>query len=132
MPLFRIFHSDNFPMVTTQLLQLGIELPAEAGQINIAQYSFVGSVRAKSLEEAYFLTQNLFDSWCKGSEVTMAAGKEQGARSTSCGDLIVDPDNAAWLVCVIGFDRIGKILPGRETFEIDLRIISETPIGIHR
>ena len=57
------------------------------------------SVEKNPLEEAYYWTQNLEESWTKGF------GMEEGKRSSSMGD-VFEKDGEFFIVAMVGFDKI--------------------------
>ena len=65
------------------------------------EYELVASVQRRYKRQAYQLTQHIDSSWLEHVEVRALTEK---ARSTSVGDIILDPnDRVPWMVTEVGF-----------------------------
>lgn len=66
-------------------------------------YEHVANVEARSLDHAFELTNHIDDGWQKNKGVETLADQ---ARSTSVGDIIVDPENKKWRCDMIGWTQL--------------------------
>lgn len=95
MATYDIWHAKDF--------RLGTDLgyARDVGGVILAlirnQYERAGKVEADNLEDAFRLSQNDFGSW-----------SENDRRSTSVGDLIIDPSGFVALVAPTGFVSMTK------------------------
>lgn len=65
----------------------------------------VGAVQELALEEAFRLTNHIDHDYASNKEVTLFPGFAGGARSTSCGDIVV-LDGKAYVVATMGFEEV--------------------------
>lgn len=70
------------------------------------EFKLVAEVDTHSLTQAFALTNHIDQDWTLNKEVR-AYG--DSFRSTSVGDVIVTPDNLAYLVRTIGFGFLGEV-----------------------
>lgn len=73
---------------------------------NEGAYNLVAHVQTTDTEKAFRLTNHIDADWKTNHGVSPASGPQ---RSTSVGDLIVDNNGVAWLVCGIGFEALPDI-----------------------
>ena len=67
-------------------------------------YTLVASVECRNKERAYQLTQHIEGSWLDNPDARALTEK---ARSTSVGDIIVDPNDCVpWIVDEVGFQVV--------------------------
>lgn len=72
-------------------------------------YDIVAELEVANLNGAFHASQNINSSWLENSEVTDKDEFLEGARSTSVGDIMSDPDTGKyWMVAPMGFEDITK------------------------
>jgi hypothetical protein len=67
-------------------------------------FTRVATVEAKALDDVWELTNHVDRDWTTNAAVTLVAPGPH--RSTSVGDVVVDPDGTAWMVAGVGFTRM--------------------------
>ncbi|MBX3394321.1 MAG: hypothetical protein KF841_03035 [Phycisphaerae bacterium] len=92
----RVFHVEN---PTFQWPEIPCaEIPAG--------YKLVAEVDTYNLDKAILLTNNVDQDWSLNVGVTAIV---QPCRSTSVGDVIVTPDDEAYLILSRGYRRLGRV-----------------------
>lgn len=94
--VLRVYHAVNFVWPVSE------DPPAGT----LTKYVLVAEVETDDLERAYELTNHTDEDWTLNSEVRAFA---PSCRSTSVGDMIVTPDDEAYLVLPVGFGLFAKL-----------------------
>ena len=68
-------------------------------------FDLVAAVRADGLERAFYLTNHVESDWTKNDDVKYV-GPAEGSRSTSVGDVVVDPAGQAWRCEGCGWSKV--------------------------
>jgi hypothetical protein len=66
-------------------------------------YTLIARVKAMDVEHAYQLTNTIEHVWWESRLVVHT----QKARSTSMGDVIIDPDGKKWVCAQVGWEEVG-------------------------
>jgi hypothetical protein len=75
------------------------------------QWPVVAIVQANDLEHAYQLTNHIDEDWTQGPAVQWLQADPEGHRSTSVGDIIVDPSGLAYAVANVGYTLVAHLEP---------------------
>lgn len=92
----RVFHAVNFILPDPENPLAGA----------LTAYALVAEVETTDVEMAFQLTNHIDEDWTLNPGVRAFV---QSCRSTSVGDMIVMPDDEAYLVLPIGFRRLSKL-----------------------
>lgn len=94
--VLRVYHAVNFDWPVSE------DPPAGS----LTKYVLVAEVDTTDLERAYELTNHIDKDWTLNREVRAFV---PSCRSTSVGDMIVTPDDEAYLVLPVGFGLFAKL-----------------------
>jgi hypothetical protein len=71
------------------------------------EYNIIADLKVRDLNGAFHASNNINSSWLENEEVTSKSDDLEGARSTSVGDILSDPDTGKYyIVAPFGFDDI--------------------------
>ena len=99
--IYHLYHRDTlwFPLGQT------ITEPLDPSTLGWpARYRHVADLQVPNLEAAYARSQHLEQAWWLNPGVVLF----EESRSTSVGDVLVDPAGAIWAVAPLGFVRIAE------------------------
>lgn len=97
MSLYTLYHATDFFQAMREPETLRFPL----------DYTKMATVEAFDMEDVYRITQNQTTNWQVYATQLFVPGT--GARSTSVGDVIVDPNGVAWRIASLGFERIDPL-----------------------
>lgn len=104
-----VYHNSEFMDYYTKLFE------KEINEIPENLLKKVATVKTKTLEAAFCLTNNIDQAWSENVEVTT---EEKNLRSTSIGDVLVY-EGIAFLVTISGFNKVNIIKSKMRTLAKD-------------
>ena len=72
-----------------------------------ANFEHIADVESESLAQVFPLTNHIDHDWTENKEVTVVPGKRY--RSTSVGDIVIDPDGVPNLCVSVGWAKMAEI-----------------------
>lgn len=117
MPLYRLFHvsspprsrAADDPLVEARLDAMAGDI---AAAVDLGAYAEVAHVEARDCEEAYRLTNHIEADWTHGPAIKRLAGQD-GTRSTSIGDILMDEEGRLHRVAFVGFEELPSDMAAR-------------------
>jgi hypothetical protein len=92
MPVYKVYHNQKFLDVPS--FKWGIEVfPEKENLVLIAE------VNCDNIDDAFRLTNHIDDLWWENIEVKVF----KNSRSTSCGDVVEDPEGKFWVCAAVGW-----------------------------
>ena len=77
---------------------------------NKADYNMVAMVDANDMDKVYELTNSINTGWWNNEAVESPYTDENGQRSTSMGDIIINGENEIFIVAPFGFVKVDEKL----------------------